>query len=119
MCAAMAMVCRSGGQDFHISGHEHIPELVQLSHYNMSKSPKCKALMDSGCVDIITADGLKLKEHASGRLYHAINCGAAAKSEEAAMGMVDCLHMNGRLICPVAPPNSLQCLTSFDKTPNG
>lgn len=80
-----------------VIGIDHIPELVELAQTNMNKSKEGQALLKSGQVKFITADGrLGWKE---GAPYDAIHVGAAA--EKLHPVLIDQLHAPGRLFIPV------------------
>ena len=84
----------TGGQ---VIGIDHIPELVDMSRENMSKSEDGRRLLESGRVKFITGDGrLGWKE---GAPYDAIHVGAAA--ERLHDVLVDQLRAPGRMFIPV------------------
>lgn len=87
----------TGSSDGQVVGIDHIPELVELAHANMTKSERGRKFLESGQVKFTTADGrLGFKE---GAPYDAIHVGAAAK--ELHNVLIDQLRAPGRLFIPV------------------
>ena len=69
----LAELVKPGGT---VVGVDHIQPLVDLAKNNMGRSTEGKALLDSGTVKFVKADGRK--GYAEGAPYDAIHVGAAA-----------------------------------------
>ncbi|RAL08429.1 protein-L-isoaspartate O-methyltransferase [Aspergillus homomorphus CBS 101889] len=84
-------------RDGQVIGIDHIPELVNLAHDNMSKSEQGRKYLETGRVRFITSDGrLGWPE---GAPYDAIHVGAAA--ERLHPVLVEQLRAPGRMFIPV------------------
>lgn len=92
----------TGITDGQVIGVDHIPELVDLAHKNMSKSENGRKFLESGKVRFITADGrLGWKE---GAPYDAIHVGAAAEKLHSVL--VEQLRAPGRMFIPIDTENN-------------
>ncbi|KAL5332685.1 protein-L-isoaspartate O-methyltransferase [Aspergillus crustosus] len=85
---------KSKGQ---VVGVDHIPELVALSHANMSKSEDGRRLLESGRVKFVKADGRR--GWPAEAPYDAIHVGAAA--QELHPLLIEQLRAPGRMFIPV------------------
>lgn len=94
-----AELIKPGGQ---VIGVDHIQELVDLAKTNMAKSQEGRALLESGIVKFIKADGRL--GHPSEAPYDCIHVGAAAAEHYQAL--VDQLKKPGRLFVPVGNSSS-------------
>lgn len=91
-----------GGTDGQVIGIDHIQELVEIAHKNMSKSEDGRQYLESGRVKFITADGrLGWKE---GAPYDVIHVGAAA--EQLHSVLIEQLRTPGRMFIPVETENN-------------
>lgn len=97
-----------------VIGVDHIQPLVDLSIGNMRKSEHGKALLDSGSVRFIKADGRKGWQE--GAPYDAIHVGAAAAEHH--KELTDQLKAPGRLFVPVEESH-MQHIYVIDKKEDG
>ena len=104
----------SNGSEGRVIGVDHIQELVDLATANMRKSEEGKAMLSSGKVKFVKADGRK--GWAEGGPYDAIHVGAAAT--EAHSTLLDQLKAPGRLFIPVGDSYA-QYIWVIDKDENG
>lgn len=83
--------------DGHVVGIDHIQELVDMAHTNMSKSEDGRNLLKSKKVEFVAGDGrLGWKERGP---YNAIHVGAAAATLHPVL--IEQLNAPGRLFIPV------------------
>ena len=88
------------GPDARVVGLDHLAPLVELARANLRKSEDGRALLDSGRVKLVTADGRKgWPEDAP---YDAIHVGAAAS--EAHSTLLEQLKAPGRYAAPPPSP---------------
>ncbi|KAL4911821.1 protein-L-isoaspartate O-methyltransferase [Aspergillus aurantiobrunneus] len=87
----------SGGSNGQVIGVDHIQELVDLAHNNMSKSEEGRKLLNTGGVRFIKADGRR--GWPEGAPYDAIHVGAAA--QELHPLLIEQLRAPGRMFIPV------------------
>ena len=92
LTACIAHLVQPGGKAI---GIEHIPELVNLSKNNISKSGR--SLIDDGTLEIVLGDGRL--GYPQGGPYDAIHVGAAAPNRP--NELIEQLKPGGRLVVPV------------------
>jgi protein-L-isoaspartate O-methyltransferase len=99
------------GEEGHVYGIDHIPELVQLAERNIKNSHP--HLLDR--ITLQVGDGCEgLSDEAP---YSAIYVAAAAP--ELPTALVNQLAKGGRMIIPIGPPDDFQQLIQVDKLPDG
>ncbi|CAK9854924.1 unnamed protein product [Sphagnum jensenii] len=109
LTAVLGLMVGETGQTI---GVEHIPELVDRSIDAIKQTP-AGSLMDSGCLEVLLADG-KLG-YEKGAPYDAIHVGAAAAVLPEAL--VEQLKPGGRMVIPVG--TMAQDLVIVDKLLDG
>ncbi|KAI6795571.1 protein-L-isoaspartate O-methyltransferase-like protein [Hortaea werneckii] len=107
----LAELVKPGGK---VVGVEHISPLVELARANTAKSVEGRALLDSGALEYVKADG-RLGWEAQGP-YDAIHVGAAAAGQNQVL--VEQLKAPGRLFIPVEE-GYMQHIYVIDKNEDG
>ncbi|KAL4792323.1 protein-L-isoaspartate O-methyltransferase [Aspergillus venezuelensis] len=113
----------NGNAKGQVIGVDHIQELVDLAHANMSKSQEGRKLLETECVKFIKADGRR--GWPEGAPYDAIHVGAAAAELHSLL--VEQLRAPGRMFIPVSSGEGLsntvlgdgQYIWVVEKKPDG
>jgi protein-L-isoaspartate(D-aspartate) O-methyltransferase len=112
-----AVLAELVGERGRVVGVEHVEELARMGRENVAKSAAGRAMLESGRIEFVVADGRK--GYAAAAPYDAIHVGAAAK--EMHPELIDQLKAPGRLFIPVedASPWGSQYIWVVDKNDKG